>query len=313
MISVIVPVYNAESFLRECLDSIAAQTYRDIEVIMVDDGSTDRSGAIVDEYSALDNRFEALHIDNGGQARARNLGIEKSRGEWVSFVDADDCLQAQAFEMLAAIAGRDDSQIVIGTCSQGLHFVPGTFCMMAESRVLDAEGAIAECLYQTGDVTSSPWGRIFRREMFDGVRFSDGMYYEDLLITPFLFEQAGRISVCPLPLYFYRSNPSSFLNTWTSKRLDVLEVTERVERFIAERHPSLLPAARDRRLSANFNMFVLASGRGDEEVLNRTWPVIKSLRRQSLLNPRVRIKNRLGILVSYGGKRLLRTISRFWI
>lgn len=308
MISVIVPVYNAEAFLQECLDSITAQTYGDIEVIAVDDGSTDSSGDICDSYAARDRRFKTLHIANGGQAHARNRALDAASGEWVSFVDADDCLQPQALETLIEIATRDEAQIAIGSYTRSDSFSRLTLGP-AESRVLTPDAAIEECLYQTGDVTPSPCGRIFRREFFDKVRFCDGMYYEDLLISPFLFEQAERISVCRLPVYFYRHNPSSFINTWSQRRLDVLEVTERIERHISARHPALLPAARDRRLSANFNMFVLAARRGDSDVMRRTWPVIKQLRLKSLLNRRVRIKNRIGALVSYGGRGFLRLIA----
>ena len=318
-ISVIIPVYNAERYLRQCLDSIAAQCRyadcdgADCEVIIIDDGSTDSSGAIADQYAqAQPDRFMVIHRANGGLSAARNSGIEAARGSWLSFVDADDCLSPHALALLLHIAHRDDADIAIGAhCADNdaLRHAPCD-AEAAISTVLTPHQAIEHCLYQDGVLTCSVCGRLFARHIFDTLRFAEGTYYEDLLITPHAFMAARRISVTATPIYYYRHNPQSFINTWSPKRLDVLAVTAHIEQYIAANAPALLPAARDRRLSANFNMYVLAARRGDNAVMGDTWQQIRRLRRASMLNSRVRLKNKVACLASYAGRACFRLLSR---
>ena len=317
-ISVIIPVYNAERYLRQCLDSIAAQSRyadcdgADCEVIIIDDGSTDSSGAIADQYAqAQPDRFRVIHRANGGQSAARNSGIEAARGSWLSFVDADDCLSPYALALLLYIARRDDADIAIGAhCADNDALLRERGTKPQAGTILTPHQAIEHCLYQDGVLTCSACGRLFARHIFDTLRFAEGTYYEDLLITPHAFMAARRISVTATPVYYYRHNPQSFINTWSPKRLDVLAVTAHIEQYIAANAPALLPAARDRRLSANFNMYVLAARRADTAVMRDTWQQIRRLRRASMLNSRVRLKNKLACLASYAGRACFRIVSR---
>ena len=113
LISVIVPVYNVENYLRECLDSIVAQTYRNIEVILVDDGSKDSSGKICDEYADKDNRIKVIHKENGGVSAARNTGLDIAKGEWISYVDSDDYIESTMIETLICLAKKNDVELAM--------------------------------------------------------------------------------------------------------------------------------------------------------------------------------------------------------
>lgn len=308
MVSIIVPIYNAEKYLRECIESVIAQTFTDWELILVDDGSTDSSGKIADEYAASDSRIRVIHSENGGPGHARNTGIDASKGEYLAFVDADDCMFQWSVETLMDAIKKGDCDISVG------NYISSRAISIPQKHNQDKIfftniEAVKDLLYQH-HITSSPWGKIFSRHLLDRVRFEDYGCYEDLDFMAKALSISKRTVYVFSPLYFYRHTEGSLINTWSRKRLDVLTVTERLEDFMAEKHPELLPAAHDRRLSANFNIFVLSSRHGEKDVADRCWELIKNYRGESLRNPDVRLKNKAGILLSYLGKRLFLLVSR---
>lgn len=308
MISVIVPIYNTGKYLAECVESILGQSFSDIEVILVDDGSTDSSGHIADVFAARDSRVRVIHIDNGGQAHARNVGLDLASGDLISFVDSDDVLLPDALEELYRALINFDADISEGSVLIAKK-LPGNLRGPEKVKVYDSAEATADVLYQRY-LCSSVWGKLYKRSLFEQIRFRDGKYYEDLDIVVRLFLDCSRVVRIFKPVYFYRQIIGSFIHTWNEKRLDVLEVTEGFERLIENRNPELLPAARDRRLSANFNIFALASNHGEREIADACWRVIKEYRRESLLNPRVRFKNKVGVVLSLLGRHALAAIGR---
>ncbi|MDE5669634.1 MAG: hypothetical protein K2I24_08880, partial [Duncaniella sp.] len=161
-------------------------------------------------------------------------------------------------------------------------------------------------------VTTSACAKLFRRGVVEDIRFPDGLYYEDLLYCVETLRRSARVAVIGDVIYYYRDNPSSFINTFTPRRLDVLHVTARVEELL-EGDEVLRRAARDRRLSACFNIYGLLAvhdrdGR-HSDVSCRCWRLIKDYRRDSLFNPQVRLKNKLGILLSYMGRRFFGRVA----
>ena len=301
MISVIVPVYNGEKYLRQCLDSILAQTYADIEVLVVDDGSTDASAGIIHAYADADPRVQYMHKRNGGQSSARNYGLDMSHGEYVAFVDADDMLDPRFCEVMLLELG--DADIVK--------------CGFARGRVQCGAGAavrfppycfIEKTLYQT-QFHCSACAAVYRRSIFCNIRFAEGLYYEDLEIFYRLVEASGKnVAWIDITLYYYRDNPSSFINTFSEKRLDVLKVTEQIEEHYAG--SPLHAAARDRRFAANYNMALLAGLNGRRDISRRCWALVKAYRREVMLNSRSRMKNRVGAAVSLFGRRISLFIAK---
>lgn len=307
MISIVIPAYNAQAYLRECLESVLAQTYTDWEAIIVNDGSTDSTLDIALSYSAHDPRIHVITTPNRGLSCARNAGIEEVKGRWLTFLDSDDVLLKDALKVcIGNSAGVD---IVVG---QYTRKSPVESDKVSEAQILSGTQALIGGLYQTG-MNTSACAKLFRVELVKDFRFLEGMYYEDMFYCTQVFRLAPKIKIIPNTIYYYRDNPASFINTFSPKRLDVLRITAEIENICA--HDSdLLPAARDRRLSANFNIFGLLSVHDREgkyrEEKQQCWQLIKEYRTESLLNPRVRLKNKLGILISYMGRRVMGIFSK---
>jgi glycosyltransferase involved in cell wall biosynthesis len=311
VISIIIPVYNAGEFLRHCLHSIQAQTFEQWEIILIDDGSTDSSPKVCDEFAATDKRITTIHTQNAGVSSARNNGIDKATGEYITFVDADDLLHTHTLETLLHLSQKNDADIAsVGykTFTDSPKTEPHK---EAETLIFSPTEAAEDSLYQA-TLDCSVCGKIYRRKIWTNIRFTNGIRYEDLDIAYRLFLQANKVVHSPLKYYLYRQHAHSFIHTFNYKRTDVLRVTSAICNFIETNYPEILPAAHDRQLSANFNILTLiyTSGTKMPTIEANCYNTIRRLRHESLLNRNVRIKNKLGIIASYiGGKPLLRLLA----
>ena len=313
-VSVIIPAYNAQEYLRECLESVLAQSFPDFEAIVVNDGSADNTRAIAEEFAAPDSRIKVLSTGNQGLSCARNNGVDVAVGEWVTFLDSDDRLYTWSLESLFNGASASGCDIVKGRWSRLPDPVIEMPFLNDNVSVLSSVTAIESILYQTFSQPSA-CATLYRRRLLDNVRFTPGIWYEDLDFFYHVFLQTGSVAFIDQLVYFYRDNPASFLNRFSPGRLDVLKVTEAIENFMRNNRPDLLPAARDRRLSANFNLFALLMlETGQEDYIaekNQCWHIIRSYRSECLFNPKTRLKNKLGSLLSYLGRRPLLYVARF--
>ena len=184
MISLVIPIYNTEAYLKDCLDSVLAQTERDVQVVLVDDGSTDGSEAIAQEYAKQDKRIEVYRQTHAGQSAARNLGLTYAKGEYIAFVDADDTLAPDwCAKHLAAIEGVDYVQS--GYTRSGRHLAPAT-----------------------NHQFTSPCMRLYRRQAIDGMRFIEGMIYEDVIWSVDLWRRGSSCRRIRYYGYHYTINPS---------------------------------------------------------------------------------------------------------
>lgn len=309
LISIIVPVYNSERYLAACLDSILTQSYQNLEIIVVNDGSSDFSLEILKKYEESDDRLTVYSQENSGPSEARNIGLSVATGNLITFVDSDDMLLPHALEELHKVLIKHGADLVAGDIIRDKiyekHDVPKKF----PYRTFTAQEAIADALYQK-TLLPSAWGILYRRSLFEGLNFEKGIIYEDLNLFYKIFEKSHKIIWIDFPVYFYRDTEDSLINTWKPQRLDVLKVTENLEKYISEKYPDLIPAAKDRRLSANFNMFILCNIHGEKQKANECWDLIKNHRKGSLFNPKVRFKNKAGILLSYLGKNMFKFVSR---
>lgn len=309
LISIIVPIYNVADYLPRCLDSIVAQTYRTLDIILIDDGSTDRSGDICDQYALTDSRIRVIHQPNGGQSSARNAGLDVAKGDYIAFVDSDDMVSADYIEVMYRNLidyDADISEVAFVKCSPDQTAVLDI--TSHTSYQYSSEEAIEATLYQKR-LDTGVWCKLFKRELFDNVRFIIGVLYEDLEIIPRLYVKCGKIVWSDLQLYYYTTRNNSSLGAFSMRRLDVLDIVDDIERRLAH-NPALLRAAQDRKLSANFNILALlvANGYSNSTHASRCWQNIKSLRFRCLCNNKVRLKNKLGILVSYLGKYFTQSI-----
>ena len=224
LISVIIPVHNSGAWLRECLDSVRAQSYKNLEILVVDDGSTDDSGKICDEFAALDDRFIVIHQENAGVSAARNLALDRARGEWLGFVDSDDIIDPEMFRRLYDLAMETGSDIA--ACS--FHrFEDEQRDEIFPEGILTPREALQRLLVD-GGLTPHICNKIYRDTVFEGIRFPIGCLYEDLRIMHLLFQQAGRIAVIEDTLYNYRihggSNISSTRGRYARERIESREL-----------------------------------------------------------------------------------------
>lgn len=311
-ISVIIPVYNAEKWLTEALESLQIQTYSDFEAILVNDGSTDRSAAICRSFCDKDPRFRLISQTNSGVSAARNVGIDSAKGEWIAFMDSDDLMPPDALTVLMEHATNSGAGIVAGKYIRGIpDKMPSG---KGHSMTVDSDTAILIGLYQR-QILNSPCGMLYRTFIFKGedpLRFRK-CRYEDLDLFYRAFERTDKVCILDRTVYFYRDTPGSFINTWSEARFDALDVTDRMVRHMAHRSPALLRAAKDRRFSAHFNILVemLRNGIDNPEQKERCLKVIKGQRLNELLDGKVRLKNKLGALVSYLGMPAIKLLCRF--
>ena len=207
LISVIVPVYKVEPYLRQCVDSILNQTYANLEVILVDDGSPDRCGAICDEYAAQDSRVRVIHKSNGGQSTARNMALDVCTGDYIAFVDSDDWLEAKAYEEMMRFIQEQKLDVVYcvpNEITDGV--INGTrYHYYPDETVYDAREILVRTL--RNEISAEPWLKMCHRRCWEGVRFPEGRIYEDVAIAFYPLAKAKRpVGFLDRSLYNYRIN-----------------------------------------------------------------------------------------------------------
>lgn len=221
LISIIVPVYKVERFIRRCIESILAQTYKNLEVICVDDGSPDNSGEILEEYARIDDRIKVIHQLNGGLSVARNTGLSVATGEYIGFVDSDDYISPVMYETMFTALCRTTADIAI--CQFRSVTESGEIIPRANppaSEVLSANNVYSFfCRERQGlPYFICVWNKLYRKKIYDGLRFTPGITCEDLLIMPYTFERAERIIALDTELYFYTVRADNITNTQDLKK-----------------------------------------------------------------------------------------------
>ena len=214
-VTVIVPVYNAAPFLPRCLDSLCAQTLDDYELLLIDDGSTDASPAILEDYRVrYPEKIRVLRVENGGQGRARNRGLELARGDYIGFADSDDWVEPDMFEALWTACEREGAELAA--------------CDALEESDDGAQRYMPFSAQETALKSTAVWNKLARRELFEGLRFAEGrLWYEDLPVAVGLVLRAGKLALVPRPLYHYRRGHCSTMNNRNAaKNLDLLSILD---------------------------------------------------------------------------------------
>ncbi len=217
LVSVIVPVYKVEPYLRRCIDSILCQTYRNLEIILVDDGSPDNCGAICDEYALKDTRIKVIHKVNTGVSAARNTGLDNAKGKYVGFVDSDDHIVPEMYERMTMAIESNDADIVF--CSYFSEVSPvNVKSDYSVELSLPTEEYQKRMRYGMSSV--EVWSRLFRRTLFEAIRFPEGRRYEDFIIMPALYDKANKIVGMDDRLYYYNLYNTSSIMALTNKTLE---------------------------------------------------------------------------------------------
>ena len=245
LISVIVPVYQVEPYLDECVRSIAAQTYEDLEIILVDDGSPDRCPAMCDAWAERDRRIRVIHKPNGGLSDARNAGLAAATGAWIAFVDSDDRIAPEMLEKLADALERDDSDIA--ACAVEMVWEDDTPARLLTAQVnCVLERAQAQAALMAETTLKQPvWYKLYRAETIRGIPFEVGKTHEDVFWSYQAVGRARRVSVIDYVGYYYLQRSGSIMGSgYSLKRLDAIEAYELREKYISEHFPELDRQAR---------------------------------------------------------------------
>lgn len=224
LISVIVPVYNVAEYLPECVDSIISQTYTNLEIILVDDGSTDDCPRICDAYASKDSRIRVIHKENGGLSDARNAGLDICTGEWIGFVDSDDFIAPNMYQQLYKAAVSQNADIAV---CQSVRYENGNFINSNKDKkkeVLHSKSEMINCMFCGGGQTISVCLKLYKADVFVDIRFPKGLTNEDAFIILDVLDKSSCMAIIPEALYFYRIRSASITNAkkWNENIFDTV-------------------------------------------------------------------------------------------
>ena len=243
MISVIVPIYNVSQYLPQCMESILAQTWQDMEIILVDDGSKDECPQLCDEYAAQDARIRVIHKPNGGLSDARNAGMRVAKGEWIYFIDSDDWMHPDALQQLYDFATKYHCEVVQGN----LYYAYKDHLLYRQPNkkelrhhVFDREEAM-RLLIVNDRVKNFAWGKLYRADILQDLEFPVGKYFEDSFWQHLVMHRVKHYGIIDEPLYYYRQREDSISGTASHRLKDLLEGYNVRLAFIQEHYPQFVP------------------------------------------------------------------------
>lgn len=253
-VSVIIPAYNAEKYLKECLDSVVNQTHKNVELIIVNDGSKDATKDILEEYKSKYSNVQVIHTENGGVSRARNIGLEYANGDYIMFLDSDDLLVANAIEILKSDLKDNNADIAGGMMNSEVSdseiSIEGT-----KATVWNGMEAIEKSL-EDNPYTYSSCAKLFKRQVLDEIRFIEGRkIHEDSYFVFCSLMNQPTVVVRDAYIYKYRSNENSASHAaFSEKYFDILYFAEEKWKTIEEKYPQLLDKAKNMLVKSNIAM-----------------------------------------------------------
>lgn len=302
-VSIVVPVYNVEDCLSYCVESLRQQTYKNIEIILVDDGSTDSSGEICDQYAQEDERIKVLHIDNGGQSRARNIGVQASSSDWIMFLDSDDYYDLKAVEYLVALRDKYAVDLVVTSIVEVRNYqteLNTDDISLGNSEKLDRYTGLVRMFYGNS-VGTHPGGKLYKKEILLQYPYPEGMIYEDLAMAYEHIHYCAKIAVGYRSVYKYYRRMGSTVNSKYSERLlNFYKAMEWNRSYIERDYPNDKEMRRALNVRYVFNGLhvvhaMLSSGMYRE--INKIRKEYKQYFQDVMLNPDVTGKNKLKYLM----------------
>ena len=314
LISVIIPIYNVEKYLRKCIDSVLAQTYTKLEIILVDDGSLDNCGKICDEYAEKDERVKVIHKKNGGLSSARNYGLEVARGEYISFIDSDDWVAPTFIEIL--LKTLQEQQVKISAVG---YFFVGPAKIKRESispnkqkkQIISSQRAVQLGFESLGFFAVN---KLYARELFAGISFPQGQLYEDIATIYKVFLKTDKIALYDEPLYYYNHfNMTSITkNKFSVKKLDYFKSCAEVLSYAQKVRDKgliyIIQRERAYHIAGFFRQMIEANFKDNTVIV----PMHKELRRNigKLLLSRHKLSNKLFALTCCANFNLAAKIYR---
>ena len=313
LISVIVPCYNVMEYLPKCVESILSQTYKNLEIILVDDGSTDSSGKICDGYAAKDNRIKVIHKKNGGLSDARNVALDVMKGEYVTFIDSDDYVANDYVEFLYKLIKKNDVRMSV-TCHQ--TFEEGTEPEVCNESVVedvsDMENVLTGMFYQRMFDTTA-WAKMYHRSLFaNDIRYPKGWLYEDLPTTYCLMMKCDCIAFSSYRSYFYllRSTSIEGAPFKPQKYESCIKIIRQLEADKVTMSERVKQALDCRIVSFAFHI-LLEIPQEEKEMRCSLWDIIRRKRICVMFDGKARKKARGACLLSFGGMWLVNLFASY--
>lgn len=315
-ISVIVPIYNVEKYLDRCIESILKQTYKNIEIILVDDGSTDNSGKMCDQFAKRDNRIKVIHKKNGGMSDARNVGLDFVSGEYIAFVDSDDWISPVMFERLYSILKKYKTEIVVCEPIYAYETYIDEQQFSGKSFELSKRKAI-ELLIEDRKFRSVVWNKLYARRLWADIRFPKGKHYEDVHIVYKIYDMCETISFLDQGLYYYFQRSQSIVHSTNfESHMELVHAVEERAKFLKLKYPDMTP-----RLSASVISSVLIVYRElgiykikiDKNTKKYMRKKINSYKRKNIfqyLSPRMKIEYVLYLITPEGLVKISKYIEK---
>jgi len=318
-ISVIIAAYNVEKYIEKCLESIISQTYKDLEIIVVNDGSTDNTLNLIKNFSKNDKRIVVIDKPNGGLSSARNAGLEIVTGDYIGFVDGDDYIKEEMYEKLYEIS--NENQCDIAVCGYIRKYSNREVLSNTKEIIhYSTQGALEE-LISSKKLHDYAWNKLYKTELFEDVRYPIGKMYEDVFTTYKLFFKANRVVYLDEPLYYYIQRDGSILRKgFSEKQFDQIDALEEIKEFLRERQITMYDEALEARLlNVKCRMlFDISAG----NAINKTTlhketakALAKSILKKSnhnLLNQRISLLSKFIIMLSLPGYWLVQLTMSFY-
>lgn len=312
-ISIIVPVYNCEKYISNCINSILEQSFKDFELILVDDGSSDRSFEICESFAKKDNRVRAIHQPNSGVSRARNRGLDEAKGEYIGFVDGDDCVDKEMYKRLYKNLADNNADISI--CGIVNYFLKknGITEKVRQSQVdgfwiFSGEQALKEAL-QSRLYSVNPVNKLFKKKLFDRLRYPEGKISEDAFLIPVVISKAGKVVYDSKPMYYYlRRENSITTSNFSDRDWDVVEAYKNHLNMVSEKFPNLKKVAKFRYLwSYTYVIDKIMLSENFENYLRdfkKAFDFIKKNILEIIFNPYFSLKRKIAVMVLLINKKI---------
>lgn len=313
LISIVVPVYNVEAYAEQCIESILNQSYKNLQIILVDDGSTDRSGEICDFYRQRDSRIEVIHKKNGGLSDARNTGIKFVKAKYVTFADSDDILHEDYVDFLYKQLIEFDADIAICRYKRFTNIEETKEVeKKVKTVVFNSVEALKNLLYTPEIIPQSAYAKMYRTKLFEDIEYPVGKINEDIGTTYKLFYKAQRIAYNPSQYYFYLQRMDGIVRSNFSERtMDAIYFSDEIIKFVNENLPEIEKAAICYAFAQNVQVLMKLPYKDKkyQHIKEQIIQNIKQYRRIVLWDKNVSIPRRLGALASYGNLYLIKQLA----
>ena len=310
-ISVIVPVYNVEQYLERCVDSIISQTYTNLEIILVNDGSTDNSGKLCDELAKKDERIRVIHKENGGLSDARNRGLDEAESDLVGFIDSDDYIDSDMYEVLLKNLNNTDADLSMCALYDVYNNTPEAQVTNKETWKLSSEQAI-KMVMEAKILSVTAVNKLYRKSLFTDLKFEVGKIAEDAFIMIKLLDKCEKIVATNEKKYYYVHRENSITTQkFSTKFLNVIEAYEQNSNIISEKYPKLKDVAQTRMNWAYFyvlDRLLLDDNYNDKELENKLISYLKNYRKDILNDPLFTKGRKIGFIALLLSRNLYRKL-----